>query len=131
MPSKFPFSQPPFLLRKWFCLLLALTLFSSSLLSSIVVLNPQYFKKQAGWLTGDHVLICTSEGLMWISVSSLEKHSNHQDHDEHSSFNAHCPVFKLHDNKGDYHESSYQLCRLYPLCRAFCHRLHPHVTQYK
>ena len=107
MPSNFPFSQPLYHFRKWFCSLLVLALFSSSLLSSIVVLNPQYFEKQAGWLTGDNVLVCTSEGLKWVSVASLERHSNHHGHEEHSSFNAHCPVFKLHDGKGFIFEGAY------------------------
>ena len=107
MPGNIPFSHLTFYSRKWLCSLLIIALFTSSLLSSVVVLNPQFFAKNAGWLTGEKVLICTSEGLKWVSVSSLERHSNHQNHDEHSDFNAHCPVFKLHDGKGFSFDGAY------------------------
>ncbi|MBC7005059.1 hypothetical protein BIZ37_21065 [Photobacterium sp. BZF1] len=98
-------------------MLVTISLFASSLLSSVVVLNPHFFSLQSPILTGGKILVCTHEGLRWFSsnsVNSLDnKHLSHSPNEKnqegsHSSFNAHCPVFKLHDNKGDYHESAYR-----------------------
>lgn len=95
--------------RRWICLLVIVALIASSLFSSVVVLNPQYFAKQSGWLTGQQVLICTSEGLRWTSVSTLKQDSSDQHSNEHQSFNIHCPIFKLHDSKGLSVEGDYTL----------------------
>lgn len=107
MPLPPPSCKSLFTYRKLISLLVAAALITSSLLSSVVVLNPQFFAKNAGWLTGEKVLICTSEGLKWFSASSLERHNNHQDHSEHSGFNTHCPIFKLHDGKGFSFDGAY------------------------
>lgn len=95
--------------RRWTCLLVIVALIASSLLSSVVVLNPKYFVKQPGWLTGQQVLICTSEGLRWTSVSTLKQDSSDQHSNEHQSFDIHCPIFKLHDSKGLSVEGGYTL----------------------
>lgn len=110
MPFTFPPCKPFINSRKFICLLAVTALLTSSLLSSVAVLNPRLFVKEKGWLTGEKVLVCTSAGLRWVSVQSLEQSDHHHD-DEHPRFNTHCPVFKLYDNNPQQLEGDYKLVR--------------------
>ena len=117
MPAKTLYSHQSTFSRRWTSLLVVISLFASSLLSSIIVLNPQLFKLQNPLLTGDKVLVCTHEGLRWFSTNTLSnlKHNQFsaqdaaQHDDAHSRYNAHCPIFKLHDNNTHYVEGTYNL----------------------
>ncbi|MCQ1059168.1 hypothetical protein ACQKPX_12630 [Photobacterium sp. DNB23_23_1] len=114
MPTNIPLSDysltsPNNTSRKWTSLLVVAALIASSLLSSVVVLNPHYFEKQSGWLTGEKILICTSAGLRWVSVSALERKNKHQHSDDHQNYNSHCPTFKLHDSRSLSFNGSYTL----------------------
>lgn len=50
------------------------------------------------WQTRDKVLICTSQGLKWVSLSSLQSSQaeSHTKTDHQTLLKSHCPVFKLH-----------------------------------
>ncbi|UTV30665.1 hypothetical protein [Photobacterium atrarenae] len=79
---------------------IALTLLSillTQFLSAIVVLNPAHYQGNGNWLTGEKVLICTSEGLKWVAVSEL-RIQNSQEATANETPHAlkfHCPILKL------------------------------------
>ncbi|MGF1684085.1 hypothetical protein [Photobacterium minamisatsumaniensis] len=87
-------------MRLMVTLTIIVSLIVSNVLSSLVVLNPDQNNIARNWLTGDKVLICTSEGLQWININTLKGKNNHHDSENHSAEHQslvkfHCPIFKL------------------------------------
>ncbi|MGF1701654.1 hypothetical protein L4D09_15285 [Photobacterium makurazakiensis] len=87
-------------MRLMVVLTIVVSLIMSNVLSSLVVLNPDQNSIARNWLTGDKVLICTSEGLQWISINTLKEKNSHPDSEKHSTEHQplvkfHCPIFKL------------------------------------
>ncbi|WP_160658125.1 hypothetical protein [Photobacterium alginatilyticum] len=79
----------------------------SNFLSSVVILNPSQYQGSGNWLTGEKVLICTSEGLKWISVDSLHQQNSalsqqHASQGEHGDIKFHCPILKHHQATGTF-----------------------------
>ncbi|UXI03202.1 hypothetical protein [Photobacterium sp. TY1-4] len=74
-----------------------LSILLTQFLSAIVVLNPAHYQGNGNWLTGEKVLICTSQGLKWVEVSQL-RHQNQTDAATGETphvLKFHCPILKL------------------------------------
>ncbi len=91
--------------RRWIISLTILAILLTNFLSSVVILNPSQYEGGGNWLTGEKVLICTSNGLKWISIDSLQLQNSawskqHDDQNEHGDIQFHCPLLKHHQSVG-------------------------------
>lgn len=88
-------------IERWVVSITIFAILLTNFLTSVVILNPSAYQGEGNWLTGEKVLICTSEGLKWINVNTLNQ-QNHQmagEHDvtnEYHGIKFHCPILKHH-----------------------------------
>lgn len=91
-------------MTQWIVSMTVLAILLTNFLSSVVILNPSAYQGQGNWLTGEKVLICTSEGLRWIRVETLRQQNHHetgaQNTTEHHGMKFHCPFLKHHQPLG-------------------------------
>ncbi|WP_370646541.1 DUF2946 family protein [Photobacterium sp. OFAV2-7] len=91
---------------RWVISITIFAILLMNFLSSVVILNPSHYQGGGNWLTGEKVLICTSEGLKWISVDSLKQQnsalSQHDSQGEHGDIKFHCPLLKHHQSIGTF-----------------------------
>lgn len=87
--------------KKWVISFTIFAILLTNFLSSVVILNPSLYQGGENWLTGEKVLICTSKGLQWVDVHSLQQQNlafsgQHDAGSEYSDVKFHCPILKHH-----------------------------------
>jgi len=86
---------------RWMVSMIICAILLTNFLNSVVILNPSMYQGGENWLTGEKVLICTSKGLQWIDVGTLNQ-QNHRQTDKHDAENEHhemkfhCQILKHH-----------------------------------